>query len=94
MRQALFDGCGLFFVLMSLPLCRFVENSENIVFLDPPGVGKTHLTNAFGIVVAKNRYSTYYINLPYPHRETKEELLQKPTPRQTSYPNPMQGAHR
>ena len=35
---------------------------ENIVFLGPPGVGKTHLANAMGMVAAKNRYSTYYIN--------------------------------
>ena len=41
---------------------RFVENAENIVFLGPPGVGKTHLANALGMVVAKNRYSTYYTN--------------------------------
>lgn len=45
-----------------LATMRFVENAENIVFLGPPGVGKTHLANALGMVAAKNRYSTYYIN--------------------------------
>ena len=41
---------------------RFVENKENVVFLGTPGVGKTHLAVALGIIAAQNRYSTYYIN--------------------------------
>lgn len=41
---------------------RFVENKENVVFLGTPGVGKTHLAVALGIIAAENRYSTYYIN--------------------------------
>ena len=45
-----------------LATMRFVENAENIVFLGPPGVGKTHLANGIGMIAAKNRYSTYYIN--------------------------------
>ena len=45
-----------------LATMRFVEKAENVVFLGPPGVGKTHLANALGMVAAKNRYSSYYIN--------------------------------
>jgi len=41
---------------------RFIENAENIVFLGPPGVGKTHLASALGMETAKHRFSTYYIN--------------------------------
>lgn len=41
---------------------RFLENAENIVFLGPPGVGKTHLATALGMETARNRFSTYYIN--------------------------------
>jgi DNA replication protein DnaC len=41
---------------------RFVENAENVVFLGPPGVGKTHLATALGMIAAKYRYSTYYVN--------------------------------
>jgi len=45
-----------------LATMRFLENGENIVFLGPPGVGKTHLASALGLVAAKHRCSTYYIN--------------------------------
>ena len=45
-----------------LATMRFLENAENIVFLGPPGVGKTHLASALGLVAAKHRYSTYYVN--------------------------------
>ena len=41
---------------------RFVENKENIIFVGSPGVGKTHLATSIGIVAAKNRDSTYFIN--------------------------------
>jgi len=45
-----------------LATMRFLENGENIVFLGPPGVGKTHLATALGLVAATHRRSTYYIN--------------------------------
>ena len=41
---------------------RFLENKENIIFVGSPGVGKTHLATSIGIVAAKNRDSTYFIN--------------------------------
>jgi DNA replication protein DnaC len=40
---------------------RFIESQENIVFLGPSGVGKTHLAVSIGIAAAKKRYSTYFI---------------------------------
>jgi DNA replication protein DnaC len=45
-----------------LATMRFLENGENIVFLGPPGVGKTHLATALGLAAAVHRCSTYYIN--------------------------------
>ena len=33
-----------------LATMRFLENGENVVFLGPPGVGKTHLASALGLV--------------------------------------------
>ena len=35
--------------ILELATIRFLENAENIVFLGPPGVGKTHLATAIGI---------------------------------------------
>lgn len=40
---------------------RFIEGNENIVFLGPSGVGKTHLATSIGIVAAKKRTSTYFM---------------------------------
>lgn len=40
---------------------RFLEKQENIVFLGPSGVGKTHLATSIGIAAAKKRTSTYFI---------------------------------
>ena len=45
-----------------LATMRFLENGENVVFLGPPGVGKTHLASSLGLVAAQHRFSTYYIN--------------------------------
>ena len=41
-----------------LATMRFLENGENVVFLGPPGVGKTHLASALGLVAAQHRFST------------------------------------
>jgi len=45
-----------------LATMRFVGNGENVIFLGPPGVGKTHLATALGMEAAKHRFSMYYIN--------------------------------
>ena len=39
----------------------FLEKNENIVFLGPSGVGKTHLATSIGIAAAKKRMGTYFI---------------------------------
>ena len=48
--------------IMELATMRFVENRENVVFLGTPGVGKTHLAVALGMIAASSRYSTHYFN--------------------------------
>ena len=45
-----------------LATMRFLENGENVVFLGPPGVGKTYLASALGLAAAQHRFSTYYVN--------------------------------
>lgn len=40
---------------------RFLEKNENIIFLGPSGVGKSHLATSIGIAAAKKRTSTYFI---------------------------------
>jgi len=48
--------------IMELATMRFVHNKENVVFLGAPGVGKTHLAVALGVIAASSRFTTYYIN--------------------------------
>lgn len=47
--------------ILDFTTLRFIESKENIVFLGPSGVGKTHLATSIGIAAAKKRYSTYFI---------------------------------
>jgi DNA replication protein DnaC len=41
---------------------RFIYNAENVVFLGPPGVGKSHLGIALGIEAVKAGLSVYFTN--------------------------------
>lgn len=47
--------------ILELESLGFLERKENIVFLGPSGVGKTHLATSIGIAAAKKRYITYFI---------------------------------
>ena len=44
----------------SLATLRFAYNAENVVFLGPPGVGKTHLAIALGLIAIKNGFKVYF----------------------------------
>lgn len=45
-----------------LKMLSFVERSENIVFLGPPGVGKTHLAVGLAVEAIKNGYTAYFLS--------------------------------
>ena len=47
--------------IMDLATLRFLENNENVIFCGSPGVGKTNLAVAIGIVAAKQRHCVYFI---------------------------------
>ena len=40
----------------------FVHNRDNLVFLGPPGVGKTHLSVAIGMHALQSDISVYYVS--------------------------------
>lgn len=47
--------------ILDLASLRFIGQKENIVFMGPSGVGKSHLATAIGIIAATQRTSTYFI---------------------------------
>ena len=62
-------------VIDDLMTLRFVHNRENVVFLGPPGVGKTHLSVALGIRALQSDVSTYYISAVKLVQSLRKEYL-------------------
>jgi DNA replication protein DnaC len=48
--------------IRELASMRFIHNVENVVFLGPPGVGKTHLAIALGIEAVKAGFRVNFAN--------------------------------
>ena len=46
--------------VQELSTCRFIEHGDNVVFLGPPGTGKTHLAIALGLQAVQQRYRTRF----------------------------------
>ena len=44
----------------SLHTLGFIERRENVIFLGPPGVGKTHLAISLAIAAAQSGRRVYY----------------------------------
>ncbi len=44
----------------SLPQLGFIERKENVIFLGPPGVGKTHLALSLAVAAAQSGRRIYY----------------------------------
>ncbi|MCW3491685.1 IS21-like element helper ATPase IstB [Dethiobacter alkaliphilus] len=45
-----------------LKTLAFVERSENVVFLGPPGVGKTHLAVGLAVEAIRNGHTAYFLS--------------------------------
>ena len=52
--------CDRFLQIESLHELGFVKRQENVIFLGPPGVGKTHLAISLAIAAAQNGRRVYY----------------------------------
>lgn len=46
--------------LDALGTCAFIRQTENALFMGPPGVGKSHLAVALGVKAIKNGFSTQH----------------------------------
>lgn len=46
--------------LDTLATCAFVRQNENVLFMGPPGVGKSHLAVALGVKAIKNGFSVQH----------------------------------
>jgi len=40
--------------------CRWIDNRENVLFFGPPGIGKTHLSIALGVVAVEKGYKVCF----------------------------------
>jgi len=49
-------------VINDLLTMRFVHEKENVVFLGPPGVGKTHLAIGIGMKAIENDIQVYFVS--------------------------------
>jgi len=49
-------------VINDLKSLRFIRNAENVVFLGPPGVGKTHLAIALGMTALNAGFRVRFFN--------------------------------
>jgi len=50
-------------LVRELASLRFIETATNVVFLGPPGVGKTHLASALAMVAMEAGYSALFTTL-------------------------------
>lgn len=48
--------------MQELAGCVFIERAENVIFLGPPGTGKTHLAVALGMKAIQRGYRTLFVS--------------------------------
>jgi len=47
--------------IRELLILSFIDRKENVLFLGPPGIGKTHLAISIGMEAIAKGYKTYFI---------------------------------
>lgn len=50
-------------LVRELASLRFIQNATNVIFLGPPGVGKTHLASALAVAAMEAGYSALFTTL-------------------------------
>ena len=76
--------------IKELGACLFIERAENVIFLGPPGTGKTHLAVALGLKAIAHKYRVLFVsaaalvaalNKAYAENRLEEKLKQYCMPR-------------
>jgi DNA replication protein DnaC len=49
-------------LIKELSTLKFAYNAENVIFIGPPGVGKTHLAISLGVEALKAKFPVLYVN--------------------------------
>lgn len=65
--------------LEALATCAFLRERENVLFLGPPGVGKSHLAVALGVKAVKNGFSVTHFILDDLMHQLKSDAAVPPT---------------
>lgn len=59
---------------------QWIEKFYNLIFLGPPGVGKTHLAVAIGLEAVKKGYKVSFVNMDDLIKHLKLETTSNPEP--------------
>jgi len=69
-------------LLDELATGRFLHEGRNVVFLGPPGVGKTHLAIALGVVTAELGHRVYFTSAIEMARKLSKAVAENRLPRE------------